>query len=273
MFDSISMRRNTGFGLSHSRGPLIACGLVAAALIHLGCSGIERRLYEQKLDMARAKRHGLEQAIQYLRANPNPEATASVHAFVANDMINRSLSFIDNTTAVYKEKYLLRLERVRLSSSGGFPVVSVTASASRWGLTARLSVSATALLIVKESDPHVGTLNVHVTEVIPEIHWYDFHLRFAGFSRDLARSELQAQLNAAFPPFDIPLLVGDDVRNDLRLESLRIQPQAEFWEGYIDGKITYPPLDVGADVKVDRILFLEDGIHCFLTFKKREPAQ
>lgn len=267
MFDSVTMRRTP-----HSRGERIACGLIIFALVHTSCTNIERRLYEQKLDQARSQRQGLEQAIQYLRANPNPEVTSSVHAFIANETINRTLSFVDNTTAIYKKKYLLRLERVRLASSGGFPVVSVTASASRWGLTARLSVSATALLIIKESDPNAGTLKVHITEVLPEIQWYDLHLRLAGFARDLVQSELQAQLNAAFPPMDVPLLIGDDIRSDLREELLRIQPQAEFWEGYIDGKIAYPPLDVGADVKVDRILFLEDGIHCFLTFKKREPA-
>lgn len=240
---------------------LLACGL--------GCTSVSQRLYEQRLDTARAKRQAVEQTIDYLRANPAPEATSSVHAFVANETINTVLSFADDTTAVYRDEYLLRLSRIRLSSSGGFPLVSVTASASRWGLTAQLSVSATALMTIDEDNPTTGRVSLHVTDVVPEIRWFDFHLIVAGFARDLVQSELQAQLEAALPPFEVPLLIRDEVRMEARRENVVIEPDEDFWEGRIDGRISYPPIAVGADVELARVLFLEDGIHCFLTFKDR----
>lgn len=262
----LATRGNGRWGL---RPLLIATLLLASSLpLAAGCSSTSQRLSAQRLAMARAKRQGLEQTLGYLRANPNPEATSSVHTFVANEAINRSLSLIDNTTAMYQGKYLLRLERIRLASSGGFPLVSVIASASRWGLTAELSVSATALLTIDEQDPTVGTLSVHIADVVPKIQWYDLHLIITGFARDLLQSELQAQLDTALPPFEVPLLIADDIKADARAEFFRLKPDGPFWEGHIDGRITYPPVDVGGGVSIDRVLFLEDGIHCFLTLNE-----
>jgi len=269
--DVLADLRSSGRVKAH-RTPA-ACILVALSLLTFGCRSLEKQIYEQRLAMARAKRIGVEQTLQFVRDHPNPEASSSVHAFVANETINRALSFVDGSTAVYDKKYLIRLEKVRLMSSVGFPVVAVSASASRWSFTARLSVSATALLTIDEHNPKVGTLSIHVTDVVPEVRWYDLHLQIAGFARDLVQSQLQKELDAALPPFDVPLLVGDDLHIKPGVTPIRIKPDADFWEGWIDAQIAYPPVDVGADVKVDRILFLEDGIHCFLTFKKREAAQ
>ena len=246
--------------------------LLLLVFLATGCASTTERLWDQRLAMAKAQSQGMEQTLDYLRANPDPEAASSIHAFVSNQVVNRALSFVDDTTAVYEGRYLLRLERVRLSSAGGFPRVSVSASASRWGLTARLGVSAIAVMTLDTSDLSTGTISVHIEEVTPEIAWYDLHLMISGFARDLVQTELQNQLEEALPPFEVPLVFADDLRADSRQEDVRIQPDGPFWEGYIDGRVTYPPLDVGVGMSIDRVLFLEDGIHCFLSFEEPEAT-
>jgi hypothetical protein len=235
--------------------------VISAIVLLCGCN-TTLLLKKQQLQYLTSEYDNLQVTNKLLTSNPNPEILGHASVFVSIPTLNNVLKAADNLSGKIPSipGTTFHIDSVRTNFVGGFPEVDVKAWAQKGDLKLGLTVSAVIEPTIPNNDPSKMVFNVHILQVVPVAHWTIFTLKIGGFVNQLLHVKLQEYIDL-LPAFSVPLRSNLAFANPAGAQSIR----ATTNDGYVDGVIQVPAFSYEGILSVDRALFLEDGVHVFLS--------
>jgi hypothetical protein len=236
--------------------------IILALVICQGCS-VKKKILQNELQSLKRRIAACSDLQQELQTNPNPDVASDFGVFIPATLIRDTFAgFVGEaievpTTPATK----LTLKEFTIAFGCDAATVDIAVEAERKGVTLRLSLEATAMLMM-DPDPATGVarvlLNVEEVKTAVRLPWHSFALR--GVVRDL--------VTLAFIEYSKRLPVGTiPLRQALQLTvpDSRMSVSAPAGSGIIDGILSVAGLTRNGVLQIRRTMFLEDGIYVFLT--------
>jgi hypothetical protein len=183
---------------------------------------------------------------------------------VGYDMINQVLAGADNIEVPIPQARdaVLHIHEIRMNGQDATPLLNVRASASKYGV--RLEVAVTAMLVLDQPDPTQPPIfRVRIQDIAPVLTWRSFTLRGMELARKVlvTKADGLAVNHIAFP---VPM------EQALRLDIPAVDQRADLptprgngsWVRY---QIRKPASTLNRVFRIDRVVFLSDGVHLYAT--------
>lgn len=239
--------------------PLVCLALLA--MLQTGCS-TQRLLKKQHLQILKDEHAYLVDLNALLSAHPNPELQSHVSVFVSKSAIDQVLSAADNFETPIPEisGATFHVVSIRSNFRDNFPLVNLKCWAKKGNLRVDLSVFAEISTISNTKDPSKLVFKVNVIKVVPDVKIGFLKFRLWWFVRNLIHAKLNAVI-ATLPEFSVPL------RTDFAFDAAPSSQPMEIRgdDGKITGTLDLPGYSVVGQYSLDQVLFLEDGVHVFLS--------
>jgi hypothetical protein len=205
----------------------------------------------------------LEQLKQELASTPpTPVGRSEIRLFVHQDILNGLLAVADGLEMPIPERQqsFVVVDRVRLVTNNGPPLLHVEAHAEDRKHSLRLDVHVLAMLTLTPSnDPANLIASVRIQKVAPVLTWKCMKLRFFGLAGRIIDT---AADQWALDHLTFPLPVQDEL--DLSLpamnEEVRIPTRPDN-NSYLRGMVTRDKTEYKRIINVKHTWFLKDGLH------------
>ncbi len=182
---------------------------------------------------------------------------------VGYDMINQVLAGADETEVPLPQGAgaVLRIHEIRMAGHAATPLLAVRASAEKYGVT--VDVAVTAMLLFEQPDPaQPPRFRVRIQAVAPVLTWRNFSLR----RMELARKVLVTQADQlALNHIAFPVPLEHALRLDIPAVSQQTDVPTRSNGSWIRYRVSKPASTLNRAVRIDRVVFLSDGIHLFAT--------
>jgi hypothetical protein len=179
------------------------------------------------------------------------------------DVINQVLAGADGVEVPLPQQRdaFLRIHEIRFTGQDATPLLTVRASAKKYGVTVDAAV--TAMLVLDQPDPaQPPVFRVRIHDIAPVVTWRQFTLRRLELARKVlvTKADQLAVNNIAFP---IPM--EHALRLDIPAVAQEARVETRNNGSYIRYRISKPPSTLNRVVRIDRVVFLSDGIHLYAT--------
>lgn len=203
----------------------------------------------------------LENLEQDLSAGTFPGGQRHVAFKLGYDVLNSVLAGADglNVPIPQDPATFVHFHEIRVAG-GSTPLLNVHASASKYWV--KIGVAATAIFVIDVSNPAQPMLRVRIDNIAPVLSWRNFTL----FRMELARKILTTKADQlAVERLAFPLPLGQAVTLDLPAVDQVSQVTTRNNGSWIKYRVKRPAASFQRLIKIDRIVFLKDGIHVFAT--------
>lgn len=246
-------------------------GMLCALLFCSACS-TRTLLKKQKLQVLTNEQQYLVDLDKTLSATPNPEVTSQTSVFISGKTLDKILAAADNVQVPIQQikGAVFHVDNVRTEFRDNFPIVTIKCWASKPNIKTRvdLVVSAELQPELQPGPPPSLRLNINIIRVVPNVRIGFLKIRLWWFVRDLVHAKLN-NFVAGLPKFDLPL--RQDFAFDAPPKSL--PERIPTPDGYIDGNVDLPGYSVHGAIKIDRLIFLRDGLHVLISTDLSQRAQ
>lgn len=179
------------------------------------------------------------------------------------DMINQVLAGADNLEAPIPQGSgaVLRIHEIRMTGQDATPLLSVRASAKKYGVT--IDVAVTAMLLFEQPDPtQPPVFRVRIVDIAPVLSWRSFTIR----RMELARKVLVTKADElAVNKIAFPVPMEQALRLDIPAVAQQTDVPTRPNGSWIRYSVRKPGSTLQRVVRIDRVVFLSDGIHLFAT--------
>lgn len=245
----------------HTRRPFVLL-LVFLVIPQSGCY-LTRDALRQERSRLQMELDALTTLESQLSDSTFPGGGKHVVLKVGYDMINQVLAGADNleTPIPQGTGAVLRIHEIRMTGHDATPLLSVRASAKKYGVT--LDVAVTAMLLFEQPDPtKPPVFRVRIQDIAPVFTWRTFTLR----KMELARKVLVTKADQlAVNRIAFPVPMEQALRLDIPAVAQRTDVPTRPNGSWIRYSVSKPASTLGRVVKIDRVVFLSDGIHLFAT--------
>lgn len=237
----------------------VLCGLLV--LTQSGCDLTRDALRQQRsrLQMELDALTSLERDL----GAPGFPGARHIELKLGYDVINQVLAGADGIEVPLPQQRdaFLRIDRIRFTGQDATPLLTVSAAARKYGVTVEAAV--TAMLVLDQPDAaQPPVFRVRIVDVAPVLRWRQFTFRRLELARKLlvTKADELAVNNIAFPiPMEHALRLDiPPVAQEARVETRNNGSFARY-------RISKPASALSRIVKIDRVVFLSDGIHLYAT--------
>ena len=246
--------------------------LVGAALAILVCVYVyqhfrhrsQAELQKQNYRVLSAEESYLEDVTKQLGASATIASDSHFTLFLSRKTINDILSGLSGTTGpipgIANSEF--KVDSVASDFLDEFPKVTLTVDTNKTDLGLSIRSKIVAVLIPASADRTPARLRLEVRPIgiEPQIDWNHIHGKVSGFARDLIQIKA-AELAKSIPPIFVPLSSTFSINLPASEQLVRIPVPA----GTVVGLISVPPINAAKSLRIDRLLFLADGLHVFLS--------
>lgn len=235
--------------------------LIAGLLLTACGNDPAKELQEQR---EKAELEQLGQLKGLLTANNSPLDT-DIQVFIGKDFLNQILQNIGQVNVPIPElgDTVLSISDAKIAFSNGYPAVSLraTVESAERKIKADVMTSAILLMDVGAGALDNSTVRLVVTGIAPTIKMSFFEFSLKGYWRDLANMAIQDKIKN-LPKFSLPL-------SDAMPFSFGGAPMSlTFPTGNgssVTGNLVTPKIASNVSGTLRHTLFLEDGLHLYLT--------
>lgn len=181
------------------------------------------------------------------------------------DVFERVFSEIDGSKFDFVSKgrpISISIERFSTQFRPGSPEITLGAKAvdRKSGLEAHLEIDTRLVLVGDPAKPDELTAKIYATRLVPEVKWGPVNFTRQKFVRALLTLEA-SKFTDKLPEMKLPLskefAFGSAAKT---VDSGRINLAGDAW---MSGKISLPDTRTSGRFVVNKILFLENGVHLF----------
>ena len=228
-----------------------------------GCA-TRRLLKKQKLQVLTDEFKYMSDVDQLLTGTPNPEVLSQTSVFISKKTIDQVLSAADNIEIPIAQikGATFHVDSVRSDFRDNFPILNIKCWAEKKSLKLRVDLSVYAEIepVLSSKDPSKLLLKVNVIKVVPDVRIGFLKFQLWWFVRDLIHAKLNNFVDG-LPEFSVPLRSGFAFNAPPKTQPMRITSD----DGYVDGNLDLPGYSVNGALTLDRVLFLRDGMHVFVS--------
>lgn len=224
-----------------------------------GCS-VNHRALELQVSQRQLELSSLQNVKDDL-SKPFPPGNRDVDIFISASLINQVLTAADNTEIPITKipGAVITFHKIRFAARDDSPLLSVDAHAHKGSFDVALAV--TAMLLVDDTATSGPVFRVRVLDVAPTLSVSFLKVSRWRFLRNLAtlKADELAVQKIAFP-LPIQEVIATDVPALAIEQTLETSRKNDSWIRYA---ITRDPFALSSRLRVDKYLFLRDGIHVY----------
>jgi len=223
----------------------------------LGGCDTQDQLQKQKVNAIEQESKMLSDLLQWLKSGN--AAKDQLRVFVSAKTVDALLTGLDNTVIQLPNTggAQLTVRHVKTSFAVGFPRLAVDASVEKSGVKIAASVLATLEANVDNAQPDQLFLRVHVDSLVPVVSWSFLNLKIRGAVRDIAQVKLDELLNGPGVLGKVSVPLSQKFSIEIPAKSVpQTLPGAKVL-------ISTPKITLPVAVKIEKIVYLSDGIHLF----------
>ncbi|MDJ0840897.1 MAG: hypothetical protein QNK37_30585 [Acidobacteriota bacterium] len=242
---------------------LLICVALLATLYFLSGGDTEKQQRQMELKRLAYQEEQLLEMDAFL--DSDPRIGSDLHLFLSSEVINGVLAAaVDTKIPIpHLNGAFIQLIELVLVTENGVPRFRFKAEAGKGSLSLALDVL--AWLEITLPSPEEGRIQVHIEEIVPKAGWRNYQIGLKGFVNKLMNLDA-VQRAALSPQFTLPLQM------EIPIETKPEERELTFsaGDGTIEGRLTIPSFSVDQVLSVRKTLFLDEGIHLFLTWETKQ---
>jgi hypothetical protein len=219
----------------------------------------------QRYEVLRAEKTYVDRVLSDLSGGGSVKSS-QLSVFVCEKTINEMLSGLVGLSGSIPNIQNATFHVVSVSSQfrDGFPQVTIDLNAEKpeWKIQVRVAVVAVLVPTTTQNEPGKVNLGVRVIGLQPVVDWNHLEGRLGGFARDVLQVKA-AEFSKMLPPIPVPLSSEFPVELPASEQAITFPVPA----GSVTGIISVPAIQVSKTLYVDRLLFLSDGLHVFMSMQ------
>lgn len=234
------------------------------ALVLAGCT-TERQVLELRRDRLLAVEANAQTVRAAIPDGTYDPARYDMYLAIDADVFQRMFGEIDGTKIEVVSKgrpITIAIDKFATRFRPGSPEVTLAARAldQNTGLDIGLKIDTRLVLEGDPANPGEMTAKIYATRLVPEVRWGPLNFTRARIVRSLLSLEA-SKLTDKLPAMKLPLAKDFSFGSSARaINSGRIALAGDAW---MSGDVTVPDTRTAGHFVVNKILFLENGIHIF----------
>lgn len=230
----------------------------AMIIMASGCASTIQQVQEAELATLHMSKAESERVLSGLRDGSIPP-DFDVQISLQMDVVNRALAAIDQSKFFLPNdpSIEITLGKIRISTLGALPTVSLEAKASKGTLSAEIDVN--AVLAPKEGGAP-GEMLIKVLSFVPKIQWLSFEVTKAEFVRTLLVAEVN-KIADKMPSVRLPVEEAITFGSIGKTETIRVKTSDK--PSWLTMSVSYPSTERKSKLKIQRYVFLKSEVHIF----------
>jgi hypothetical protein len=192
--------------------------------------------------------------------------SSQLSVFVCEKTINEMLSGLVGLSGPIPNVQNATFHVVSVSSQfrDGFPQVTIDLNAEKpeWKIHSQVTVVAVLVPTSSQNEPGKLNLGVRVIGLQPAVDWNHLEGKLGGFAREVLLVKA-AEFSKMLPPISVPLSSEFPVELPATEQAITFPVPA----GNVTGIISVPAIRISKTLYIDKLLFLSDGLHVFMSIQ------